>query len=1172
MNRRALISIIFIIILVLSMSALFACDGNVDDADNLANRTIKSISIETTVGGTTITNDNPITLNRGEELVLADYTLRVVLDNDSEFTVPLNNGMFRTADELKLVANVGTHSLTVTYSLNNTEKNTMLYVVVNEPVVVKPKYTVTFDIGDGASYAEEIRSRELDSLNNPTPWVTYTDESKSYMVPEWYTSNTFSAATRITFPHPITQPTTIYAKWVDSRAISVEYYIMRKKDGKIVDANGDETTIENLPIEGTKLGYCVSGAVTAEPKSQVIVLSSAPIASGVGYSFSGEWLIFNYDSAVNDYETITRADLGGIEDLPVQEKYLENPSALSSTIKIYCVYNINSYHVSFANVNAVYTLALDNTLSVQNGMLTVGNNSYRIDRFGNVVVNNVNYHVIDNNVYVMTLDEQSAVNVTSGNGTVTVDGTNYSVKDGIAYQDNVNAWHNNVVYSGATPTHYIHTPYLIVSYNYQFTQDNMPYVLDRIAESGTWQLNQAMVTYPEYVENNMTFSANYTKKEYQVAFYRYDDSLMGVVTKQHGEQLDENDFAGIKLGTTSGYTFSWLIDNTPYASNSDLYGLTITTPVVIREKRITNSYTNTFCYNNGGNMIEITSQDASLATDFGQIVNRPSDSDIRRTLTQFDYAHYAFSWYTQVGNEDSLLKTDATQNDVAVTYYLVATDRRTLQLTITIPDDVSADLANNSKQDQAMSIGSSYTIAPESSLNLRYKAGYETDPSAYVIKKNDTSLTIPQSFIFNQTFINAYSQYMTYDETTFAYTAEIITPGKILSFNVIFIDEYDNSRTELKVEYNQKPVLVDFDTSSRTNQDGTLYHFAGWYNDNRTKYFAEFANVTSDNTTYRAVWRTEAEGSFGIVYEPYQYDANGDVVSYMMTGYEGYTTTVYVGSTYTVGDVTYPVTGIANTAFFLRGDNRAIEITSIVISSSIEYIQESTFVNCYHLESIVADSDNFIAIDGVLYKKNSNSDYTLLAYPTEKADTTYTVHQNTTTIAADALSVYKGNTIDLGSVKEIGARAFRGSMLEALTLPSTVESIGAEAFYNSTALATINATDNSIKFVGNNAFSGTAWMANQADTVMLADVLIAYTGADEQYTINAYAIAEGALVDRYIETLTIAGDSLDVKRIAQKAFKGCTFEQVVIENATLKQAIIDNETAVFGDSLVEEIL
>lgn len=78
-------------------------------------------------------------------------------------------------------------------------------------------------------------------------------------------------------------------------------------------------------------------------------------------------------------------------------------------------------------------------------------------------------------------------------------------------------------------------------------------------------------------------------------------------------------------------------------------------------------------------------------------------------------------------------------------------------------------------------------------------------------------------------------------------------------------------------------------------------------------------------------------------------------------------------------------------------------VRSISIPESVTSIQNSPFANGMHMTEFIVDPNNpnFTAIDGVLYSKDETR---ILAYPANKADTSYAMGQSTTTVDAYAFS------------------------------------------------------------------------------------------------------------------------------------------------------------------------
>lgn len=121
-----------------------------------------------------------------------------------------------------------------------------------------------------------------------------------------------------------------------------------------------------------------------------------------------------------------------------------------------------------------------------------------------------------------------------------------------------------------------------------------------------------------------------------------------------------------------------------------------------------------------------------------------------------------------------------------------------------------------------------------------------------------------------------------------------------------------------------------------------------------------------------------------------------------------------------ISSLTMPkgVTGIGYAAF--RGCG---SLTSVTIPASVIDINSAAFSDCNSLENIAVDGKNiyYISVDGVLFNKNRT---TLVAYPSGKKGTAYTIPKGVTSIGANAFS-YCRNLIDVTipeNVTSIGGR------------------------------------------------------------------------------------------------------------------------------------------------------
>ena len=160
-----------------------------------------------------------------------------------------------------------------------------------------------------------------------------------------------------------------------------------------------------------------------------------------------------------------------------------------------------------------------------------------------------------------------------------------------------------------------------------------------------------------------------------------------------------------------------------------------------------------------------------------------------------------------------------------------------------------------------------------------------------------------------------------------------------------------------------------------------------------------------------------------------------------------------------ISSLTMPkgVTGIGYAAF--RGCG---SLTSLTIPASVIDINSAAFSDCSSLENIAVDGKNiyYISVDGVLFNKNRT---TLVAYPSGKKGTAYTIPKGVTSIGANAFS-YCRNLIDVTipeNVTSIGGGAFNGcSNLVSVTIPKSVTSIGSIAFENCSSLTNVTIPEN----------------------------------------------------------------------------------------------------------------
>ena len=149
-------------------------------------------------------------------------------------------------------------------------------------------------------------------------------------------------------------------------------------------------------------------------------------------------------------------------------------------------------------------------------------------------------------------------------------------------------------------------------------------------------------------------------------------------------------------------------------------------------------------------------------------------------------------------------------------------------------------------------------------------------------------------------------------------------------------------------------------------------------------------------------------------------------------------------------------------------------LTSITIPSTVTSIGASTFYGCTQLTSITVNTDNpnySSDNNDILYDKNKT---TLIVCPIGSSLTSITIPSSVTSIGSNAFDSCTGLTsITIpSSVTSIGDSAFQGCRgLTSITIPSSVTSISNYAFDSCTGLTSIT-IPTSVTSIGSNAFGG----------------------------------------------------------------------------------------------------
>lgn len=130
-------------------------------------------------------------------------------------------------------------------------------------------------------------------------------------------------------------------------------------------------------------------------------------------------------------------------------------------------------------------------------------------------------------------------------------------------------------------------------------------------------------------------------------------------------------------------------------------------------------------------------------------------------------------------------------------------------------------------------------------------------------------------------------------------------------------------------------------------------------------------------------------------------------------------------------------------------------LTSITIPQSVTSISEAAFDSCSKLTAFDVDvaNENYSSTDGVLFSKDQK---VLCTYPAGKTVTSYTIPNSVTSIGAHAFYYSLIEEIKLSpAVASIGSYAFAFGRLTQITIPASVTEIKSNVFYSSTKLKTI---------------------------------------------------------------------------------------------------------------------
>lgn len=396
--------------------------------------------------------------------------------------------------------------------------------------------------------------------------------------------------------------------------------------------------------------------------------------------------------------------------------------------------------------------------------------------------------------------------------------------------------------------------------------------------------------------------------------------------------------------------------------------------------------------------------------------------------------------------------------------------------------------------------------------------------------------------------------------------------------------------------------------------------FGGWYFDVGFNQIAAFPIILTENISLYAKWYSDAIGTEGLkfslqtatqTYSVSGYDGSSSAVEVPPT-YNGKTVSAiglsaFAGKTHIIS-LTLPetITEIRDSAFeggydaemrlrsiAFEGDNlkrignyafrycrklqslslpqglesigsyafdNCYSLTEITLTKNINNLGFSVFSNCPQLAEISVEPSNgyFADRDGVLYDKAIKK---LIRYPAAKIEESFTLPESVTDIESEAFhSAYNLKEVSLGSVRNIGSKAFYYCALTNVSIPDSVTALNPSVFSN-TPLKSINLGANVIQIEdlfhsldkleeitvvsSNPNFCSIDGALYTVDKKTLLRVPIA---SENNYIIpqSVETIAEKAFFECRIKKLSF-NDGLKI--IGAEAFKNCRIESVTLNGA-----------------------